>query len=373
MPQAITGVPYSDNLGLIQSLVNKRKLRLINGTQEYNNYDCVKFFRGGSDLESGGEYGGSTRETVRGGDLITERIDLSPDGAADWLSPMEEVDYSVDDRVFTLTSPWSILHKSWAVGDEETSVNRDDPNFAAKLYDIVTTRRWPAVKALARSIEDGVWGAGFDAGGTRFLRGVPYSILKADNGATTDGFKGRTIRYANGTTGTVWFGLDRAQHALAQNYVCVYQDMSNYEDVSRKLQRMMLELHFRPPIGGDGMVRPYSEDYRAFTGKTVLVELTAAARAGGDAFGFALDGSHQLSFGRMTFSDVVPLESDPHRPIYIINRSRWKFFVRDGWWMREYSSRDSRRPTVLLNSIYCSIQMMPDNPRHAGAVMHTPI
>jgi hypothetical protein len=87
---------------------------------------------------------------------------------------------------------------------------------------------------LAELIEERGWLTPTSATDKLYPYGIPYYINFLDNGSTTGGFNGKTVRYTNGTTGTIVAGIDGPWSRKWRNYADIYTKVDN--SLLRKLR-----------------------------------------------------------------------------------------------------------------------------------------
>lgn len=363
MSTSITGISPDLNLGLARSYIRKMPLnggeKGLNTVQEYQKYHTMDMLMR------------KERLNVSGADAVIDRIDLSEDGNADRVVPFQEVGYSIDDNLQTKTVTFARYRVGYVLEDEEVGVNKGG-NYGDKVADLVELRRWPKVKAMAKTCEDDTWNTPLNSTDTERMYGFPYWLNKANSGVTTGGFVGYTIRFRDGTTTlTDKAGINPTTYAKYRNYADIYSDISNYQDIGTRLEKAVTQLNFEPPMDARDLVAGPRSRFKLYTGLSTRLELTNAFRAGGDAFGLTLNGGI-VGFNNIPIIRVNPLDDDSHGAIYGVNWEYFRFNVQKGNFMYEPDPmRDANRPRVLFMNIYNHCNLDCTNVRLGGFVLHT--
>lgn len=354
-PNSATG-----NLALFKSLVDTHPLQeLINTEQEYQRYHI-------------GRFNDEKRRTVRSGKKISDSIVLQADGTANRVMPYEEVDVDFTDNVWDFDVPWARFHSATAIDDEDLASNRDG-DYADKLLDINKLRRIPVLKAKVRTIEDDIMGSPGSNDTTRWLLGLNYWGPKAPSGTTTSGFNSGAATIGSTTTNTIG-GIDQTDadtNDLWKSYNGILDSdaVNDAGQWSDELGLAYTELDFRGPRQTSDMERDNPQMFEMYTGIENIKLFNYFARVASAETGFHFMNG-QLAFNEVPIYRSNPYDGDSDRLVKLVNWEQADFYVREGWWFKEYVERDANRPTVMNNHCYTHIQLFFHSRRRGVANVH---
>lgn len=311
---------------------------------------------------------------IDGGTSIVRNVVLDETGNAKYRR-LYDVDLpSVENVQKQITVPWCQLSTDYSWDVLELKRNQST---AKGFINLLKSRRTERLWGFAELIERRGWLTPTNASDTLFPNGIPYYLNVADNGVTTDGFQGKTIRYTDGSTGTLCAGLDGSVEAKWRNYAGVYTKVDN--GLLRKMRTAAMLTQFNPPAfiqspGSDAegpVKRLYAGD-RVCTELMDLADKRDDANTPKDLVGKVLvnqDGG--VYFNRMPLVFVPQLSSASFSPIYAVDWSKMQALVQEGYWMEESKPMTDRAQhttiTVYLDGCH---QFLCTNRRSVGFVMH---
>lgn len=317
------------------------------------------------------------RRKIDGGTSIQRNIVLDETGAASYRRLYDTDQPSVENVQTQIDVPWTQLGTNYSWDVLEIMRNKA----SGKGYiDLLESRRLERLWGLAELIEDRGWLTPTSATDNLFPYGVPYYLVKspANTVAGTSGFTGQTIRYSDGTTGTIAAGIDASVEAKWRNYNAVYTSANNA--LLRELRRAFLLTRFRPPANisnAPGSDAPGSMR-KLYTNADVAVELQDLADKRDDAnsprdlAGKALiDVEGTTYFNRVPIVYIPQLDSDASDPLYYVDFDKFQPIVQDGYWMEEGKPMmDRGQHTTVTVFLDAAHQNLCVNRRTAGFVVH---
>jgi hypothetical protein len=238
---------------------------------------------------------------------------------------------------------------------------------------------------LADLIEDRFWKTPTNVSDDLYPYGVPYYLRMLDADAVTAGFNAKTIRYQDGTTGTVCAGIDANTEAMWRNYAGVYSAVDNALLKSIRLAIMYTQFELPPMIPDpSNTVARAKGIYTDFDTAAQLMDLADAKddrHTGGEVLGNikTKDGGVTVNGLPVVYvpqlngvTDIVT--SDVTAPIYCIDFSQFVPYVHDGYWMEESEPMFDRGQhttfTVFVDGAHNNLLL---NSRKVGFVMHKAI
>jgi len=260
-------------------------------------------------------------------------------------------------------------------------------NSSKGFISLIESRRTERMWDLAELIEERGWLTPTSATDNLFPFGIPYYINYSNDGVTTSGFQGRTIRYQNGTTGTICAGIDAATESKWRNYTDIYTKIDN--SLLRKLRQAVRRTRFRPaPFvnqpGNDSVGSPI----KMYANDSVITELEDLGdkrddnNTPKDLAGKMLhshDGT--VYFNRMPFMYIPQLDgvtvtggsstSNTTDGIFCVDWTKLQPFVQDGYWMEEGKPMvDRGQHTTFTVFLDGSHNNLCTNRRTVGFVIH---
>jgi hypothetical protein len=325
------------------------------------------------------------RRQIDGGTSLQRNVILDRNGRARYRRLYDTDAPTVDQNQHTIDVPWTQIGTdySWDV----VEVLRQK-NSAKGFINLLESRRTERMWDLAELIEERGWLTPTSSTDKLYPYGIPYYINMLDDGSTTGGFHGKTVRYNGGTTGTVVAGIDGATESKWRNYADVYTKVDN--SLLRKLRSAVRRTRFRPAAmipkpGKDGVGSPL----RLYAADDVVTEMEDLADKRDDAntpqdlAGKMLhnhDGT--VMFNRMPLVYIPQLDGltvtggsatvNTPDPIYCIDWSKLQPVVQDGYWMEESKKpmTDRSQHTTLTVFLDGSHNNLCINRRTAGFVLH---
>jgi len=327
------------------------------------------------------------RRQIDGGTSIQRNVILDRNGRAKYRRLFDTDNPVVDNNQHVINVPWTQLSTDYSWDKLELLRNR---NSAKGFISLIKTRRAERMWDLAELIEERGWNTPTSATDTLFPYGIPYYLPYLDNGSSDGGFNARTIRYQNGTTGTICAGIDAATETKWRSYADVYTKVDNA--LLRKLRQAVRRTRFKPaPFaikGGDDKV---GSPIKMYAGDDTVTELEDLGDKRDDNTGpKELAGKNLHSFEGTVYFNRMPIVYIPQLdsvtvtdgnsasfspdPIYCVDWTKLQPVVQDGYWMEESEPQTDRGQhttfTVFLDG---SHQNLCINRRTAGFVLHKPI
>lgn len=327
------------------------------------------------------------RRQIDGGTSIQRNVVLDETGTARYRRLYDTDKPSVDNVQQTIEVPWTQLGTEYSWDVVEVLRNR---NSAKGFINLLESRRTERMWGLAELIEERGWLTPTSATNRLYPYGIPYYINFLNNGVSDGGFSGQTIRYQDGTTGTICAGIDAATEPKWRNYADTYSAVDNA--LLRKLRSAVRRTRFRPAQfvpkpGTDGPGTPI----KLYASDNVVTELEDLGDKRDDNNGpkdlagqmlHNHDGA--VYFNRMpvvyipqldtlTVTDGNSAEFSPE-PIYCVDWTKLQPVVQDGYWMEEGEPMIDRGQhttfTVFLDGSHNNLCI---NRRTAGFVLHKTI
>jgi hypothetical protein len=317
------------------------------------------------------------RIQIDGGTSIQRNVMLDHSGNASYRRLFDTDQPKVANVQKQIDVPWTQIGTNYSWDVLEILRNR---NSAKGFINLMESRRTDGLWALAELIEERAWKTPTNVTDKLFPYGVPYYLNMLAAGSTTAGFNGQTIRYQDGTTGTVCAGIDAAVEDKWRNYAATYVKVDNA--LLRALRKAFLATRFRPPLfvkspGRDNEVGTR----RMYANLDTNVELQDLADKRDDATqpkdlaGKALvDVEGTVYFNRVPVQYIPQLDGVDYNPIYTVDFKKFIPYVQDGYWMEESKPMTDRLQhttfTVYLDGSHNNLCL---NRRTAGFVLHNPI
>jgi hypothetical protein len=329
------------------------------------------------------------RRAIDGGTSIQRNAILDQKGRAQYRRLYQTDQPTVDQSQFQINVPWTQIGTDYTWDVLEILRNK---NSVKGFINLIESRRVERMWGLAELIEDRGWLTPTSSTDTLYPYGIPYYINYLNAGVTVGGFAGQTVRYQNGTTGTVVAGIDGASEPKWNNYADVYTRIDN--SLLRKLRSAVRRTRFKPaPFvqkPGNDKVGSFIELYAADDVVTEMEDLADKRddnSAPGDLAGKMLhefDGV--VHFNKMPLVyipqlDGVTVPTGPTAnttqnvdPIYCVDWSKLQPVVQEGYWMEESKPITDRGQhttfTVFLDGSHNNLCI---NRRTCGFVLHKAI
>lgn len=321
---------------------------------------------------------------IDGGTSIQKNIILDRHGRARYRRLFDTDQPTVDQSQFQINVPWTQLSTDYSWDVLELMRNK---NSAKGFINLLKSRRVERLWDFAELIESKGWVTPTSSTDTLNPYGIPYYLNFLNNGVSAGGFFGSTIRYQNGTTGTVCAGIDAASEPKWANYADTYSRIDN--TLLRKLRSAVRRTRFRP---ASFMEKPGNDKVgsgtRLYAADDVVTELEDLADKRDDASTPQdLAGKMLHSFDGVTHFNRMPVVYIPQldgysitagggeafnpNPIYCVDWSKIQAVVQEGYWMEEGKPMVDRGQhttfTVFLDGCH---QNLCTNRRTAGFVLH---
>jgi hypothetical protein len=327
------------------------------------------------------------RRQIDGGTSIQRNVILDRNGRARYRRLYDTDNPVVDNNQHTIDVPWTQIGTDYSWDVVEILRNK---NSEKGFINLMESRRTERMWDLAELIEERGWATPTSATDKLYPYGIPYYINFLDDGSETGGFHAKTIRYQNGTTGTICAGIDASAESKWRNYADVYTKVDN--TLLRKLRQAVRRTRFRPaPFvpqpGNDGPGNPI----KMYANDATVTELEDLAdkrddnNSPKDLAGKMLhDYDGTVMFNRMPVQYVPHLDGftvtdggsndfEPD-PIYCVDWTKLQPVVQDGYWMEEGKPMTDRgQHTTFTVYLDGSHNNLCTNRRTAGFVLHKKI
>jgi hypothetical protein len=328
-----------------------------------------------------------SRREVDGGTSIQRNAILDRHGRARYRRLYDTDQPTVDQSQFVINVPWTQIGTDYSWDVVEILRNK---NSSKGFINLLESRRVERMWDLAELIEERGWMTPTSSTDTLYPYGVPYYINFLANGATVGGFNATTIRYQNGTTGTVCAGIDASAEPKWANYADVYNRIDNA--LLRKLRSAVRRTRFKPApfvkTPGDDAVGKKIKLYAADDVVTELEDL--ADKRDDDNEPEDLAGKMLHNFEGCVYFNKMPVVYIPQldgftvtagggeaftpNPIYCIDWSKFQPIVQEGYWMEESKPMvDRGQHTTFTVFLDGSHNNLVTNRRTAGFVLHNVI
>lgn len=317
----------------------------------------------------------SQRRKIDGGTSIQRNVVLDETGNARYRRLFDNDTPTVENIQRQINVPWTQLGTDYSWDVLEIKRNK---NSAKGYIDLLESRRTERLWGLAELIEDRGWKTPTNSSDTLYPYGIPYYLNFLDNAVTTGGFSGKTVRYQDGSTGTVVAGLDGNTEAKWRNYADVYIKVDNA--LLKKMRKAFLLTRFRPPamVKAPGNDKPGST-VKIYCNQDVAVEFMDLADKRDDnntpsdlAGKVLVDVEGATYFNRRPIVYIPQLDGVDFSPIYCVDWSKIQPIVQDGYWMVESEPEfASGQHTVITVYVDACHQNLCVNRRTAGFVLHT--
>ncbi len=324
------------------------------------------------------------KRATDGGTSIQRNVILDRHGRARYRRLYDTDQPTVDQSQFQINVPWTQIGTDYSWDVLEIMRNK---NSEKGFINLMQSRRIERMWDLAELIEQRGWATPVSSTDTLYPYGIPYYINFLNGGSTTGGFFGQTVRYQNGTTGTVVAGIDGASEPKWNNYADVYNRVDN--SLLRKLRSAVRRTRFKPAPGvekpGNDKVGSKIKLYAADDVVTELEDLADKRDDNsqpGDLSGKMLHAFEGVvHFNRMPVVYIPQLDGysigsaavEPN-PIYCVDWSKIQPVVQEGYWMEESKPMVDRGQhttfTVFLDGSHNNLCI---NRRTCGFVLHNAI
>jgi hypothetical protein len=325
-----------------------------------------------------------SRRQITGGTSIQRNVMLDRSGRAKYRRLYDTDQPVVDNNQHQINVPWTQFGTDYSWDKLELLRNRDS---AKGFINLIQSRRLERLWDMAEMFEERHWMTPNNAADTKHPFGVPYYINLLNAGSSTGGFHGQTVRYQDGTSGTIVAGIDGAVEPKWRNYADVYQKVDNA--LLRTLRSAVRRTRFRPSPwvtspGKDGAGLPI----KIYAADHVVGELEDLSdkrddnNSPNDLAGKMLHSYDGVAhFNRMPVVYIPHLDDftvadgngDPFNPdpIFCIDFTKFIPYVQDGYWMEESEPmRDRGQHTTFTVFTDSAHQNLCINRRTVGWVIH---
>jgi hypothetical protein len=307
---------------------------------------------------------------------------LSNTGAAHYRRSYDVDNPQIGQVMHTIKVPWTQLSTDYSWDKFEILRNK---NSARGFVNLMKTKRIDGLWSLADLIEERFWKTPTSATDDLYPYGVPYYLRMLDADSVTAGFVGKTIRYQDGTTGTVCANIDANTEAMWRNYGDVYTAVDNSLLKKIRLAIMYTTFELPPMIPDPSNTQERGKGiYCDFDTAAALMDLADAKddrHTGGEVLGNISTKDGGVTINRLPVTYVPQLNSvtdvvtsDTTSPIYCVDFSQFVPFVHDGYWMEETEPMwDRGQHTTFTCFVDGAHNNFPKNVRKMGYVLHKAI
>jgi hypothetical protein len=332
-----------------------------------------------------------SRRQIDGGTSIQRNAILDRHGRARYRRLYDTDQPTVDQNQVVINVPWTQIGTDYSWDVLEIMRNKSSTK---GFINLLESRRAERMWDLAELIETRGWLTPTSSTDTLYPYGIPYYVNFTDDGATVGGFVGKTVRYQNGTTGTVVAGIDASTFPKWRNYADIYVKVDN--SLLRRLRSAVRRTRFRPaPFAitpGDDKV---GTPIKLYANDDTVTELEDLSDKRDDHtqpdFNSAskndLAGKMLHSFDGVAYFNRMPVQYVPQLdgltvtggsatvntpdPIYCIDWTKLQPIVQDGYWMEESKPMvDRGQHTTFTVFLDGSHQNLCINRRTVGFVLH---
>lgn len=322
---------------------------------------------------------------IDGGTSIQRNVILDRHGRAKYRKLYDTDQPTVDQSQFIINVPWVQLTTDYSWDVLEIMRNK---NSEKGFINLLESRRVERMWDYAELIESRGWLTPTSATDQLYPYGIPYYLNFLNANVSVGGFLGQTVRYQNGTTGTVVAGIDGAAEPKWNNYADTYTRIDN--SLLRKLRSAVRRTRFQPAAfiksKTNDKVGPNICLYAADDVCTEMEDLadkrddnSAPQDLAGKMLFRAESGT--VMFNRMPLKYIPQLDgltvvnsagtAQAPNPIYCVDWSKLQPVVQEGYWMEESKPMVDRGQhttfTVFLDGCHNNLCI---NRRTAGFVLH---
>lgn len=324
------------------------------------------------------------RMEIDGGTSIDRRVMFDSNGNARYRRLFDKDTPHIPDVMKKITVPWTQIGTHYSWDKRELKRNMGSPKGFIRLLE---TRRISGLWDLAKLIEERAWKTPTSATDDLYPYGVPYYINTLNADAITLGFSGQTIRYQDGSVGTVCAGLDAADEPSWRNMAGVYTKIDNV--LLKTFRTAFLLTDFTAPLFVNDPSEKRSGAKRIYADADTVVNLQDLAdkrqdnHSGKDVLGnirVLEDGSVTINRLPVVYikqlNDVTDLVTGTaYQPIYCIDFTKFIPYVQADDWMDEGEPMDggTAQHTTFTVFLDGSHNNLCTNRKEAGFVLHKPI
>jgi hypothetical protein len=316
------------------------------------------------------------RMVIDGGKHIERKVMLNHTGNARYRQPYDTDEPAVGDTMHTITVPWTTLGTNYSWDRHEILANKADPEGFIKL---MKERRIDGLWALADLIEERFWKTPTNATDALYPYGVPYYINMLNAGATTAGFNGYTIRYQDGTTGTICAGIDGNTEERWRNHADIYTAFNN--DLLKKARKAFIYTQFKAPLILNDPSGKHPGAKRWYCGFEEAVSLADLADKRDDRItgkellgNIRVDDSGLVTINRLPVVPIPQLNGETYSPLYCVDFSQFiPVVLADGWMEETEAMNDRTQHTVFTVFLDGRHNNLVKSKRRAGFVLHKAI
>lgn len=333
------------------------------------------------------------RRQIDGGTSIQRNAILDRHGRARYRRLYDTDQPTVDQNQVVINVPWTQIGTDYSWDVLEIMRNK---NSAKGFINLLESRRAERMWDLAELIETRGWSTPTSSTDTLYPYGIPYYINFLDDGSTTGGFNGKTVRFTGGTTGTTVAGIDGSAFTKWRNYADIYTKIDN--TLLRRLRSAVRRTRFRPaPMAIKPGNDKVGSTIKLYANDDVTTELEDLADKRDDHTQPDFNSSKNDLAGKMlhnfdgtSYFNRMPVVYIPQLdgltvaggsatvntpdPIYCVDWSKLQPIVQDGYWMEESKPMvDRGQHTTFTVFLDGSHQNLCINRRTAGFVLHKAI
>jgi len=296
------------------------------------------------------------------GKSFERRIILDGAGNAKLYDLYEAMTFNQADTVSLITAQWARAGVVWGIERREVLENSS----GSKIYDILKTKRIPAMLDMADLLEAKLLGCPADTSDTKTPMGLQYWIPKITSagagfygGVPTSSFSnvGGIIPATSGSnTSSITGGKERWRTYMAggTGYYTGVIDNTAVDTLDKAYRKV----GFRAPKMLKDSPGVPTGKRKILVNTDTAIAMDRRARQQNDNVGFDLVAGSAV-FKGIAPEVVVGLDPDTSNPIYLASMNHLKVFALKGDNMREGESMNSRElPDVFTTPVTCSFQMI---------------
>jgi len=368
----MNGIEISDLTGIINAVrpdSPTREFEVVRNLQ--NHVFCDMFFN--SKLRKKGS-----------GPSIERMIVLEGNGNVEWRLPFQRSTTNVKQLMKPQRIGWVHLSNSWGMDVfEAMTMQGADPGQV--MADELDARRIKCYEEMMDEKESKGWDTPDYADDPYGPLGFPYWICMGPVGfddADPD-FQGYTVRYGDGTTSTTRAGINGSTYDKYRNLCATYNGTINEAFVQTLADCFRLQ-SFAPITipGGTAGAKDFNgkdnAQYELCMGNTPFRAIERYMRARYDEFRSDLDPQGgKIRFRQVPMTWVKKLDTATYDPIYGINKKKFRPTVMMGKGGRvlieSEPMTDPGQHTTVVTKVDEYFNLLGENPREFGFVIHTPI
>lgn len=295
---------------------------------------------------------------------IQKNIMTDHSSAAKNVGLYEKDTINVVDFLQNVTAPWRQTTVNWAYEHRETLYNRG----AAKILDLIKSRRMAAMISLAEVMEAKFWNCPTDANDTLEQFGVYYWVTKHTTGTstTTDGdFNGgNNLIFTSGPG-----GLSASTYTRWKNFTSKYTNVTK-ADLIKRMRKAHEYCQWESPVDFADYRTGRGDEMRIYCQYDTLSDMEDLGEKQNENLGrdlASMDGS--LVFRGHPIRWVPKLNDDADKPVFMLRLADFYPVFLRGDYLRETGPiRASEQHNVWVTHVDTSWNFMCTNRRTQAVI-----